>query len=84
MIFAAVGGGMIIACGAFVWYILKHCGSATASREKKRKTEVMIEIYHDKGQPEAVSGWPLFVYFLAQRTIAFVHSQSHQSRSYLA
>lgn len=31
MIFAAVGGGMIITCGAFVWYILK-------SREKKRKT----------------------------------------------
>ena len=24
MIFAAVGGGMIIACGAFVWYILKR------------------------------------------------------------
>ena len=24
MIFAAVGGGMIITCGAFVWYILKH------------------------------------------------------------
>lgn len=24
MIFAAVGGGMIITCGAFVWYILKR------------------------------------------------------------
>lgn len=24
MIFAAVGGGMVIACGAFVWYILKR------------------------------------------------------------
>jgi hypothetical protein len=24
MIFAAVGGGMIIACGAFVWFILKR------------------------------------------------------------
>lgn len=24
MIFAVVGGGMVLVCGAFVWYILKR------------------------------------------------------------
>ena len=54
MIFAAVGGGMIIACGAFVWYI----SSADARyRVEGEKTEHVI--HHSKGQSEAVSGWPL-------------------------
>ena len=52
MIFAAVGGGMIIACGAFVWFILADA----RYRVEGEKTEYVI--HHSKGQSEAVSGWP--------------------------